>query len=839
MRNRGSWVFALGLLFSPLLAGGQVEVKTLASASDLPEAFTARAEKGDLLIRVDDHFFLLGGTARPVRLSPGYQAANARGALLALVPARSGVQNDIAAGSPVVRLGRKTEFLVYDPVVPNRTPDADGSLVVEAKAAYAGTGNRTAAVRTTYRFRPGGEVEFISAITNTGPVEIRELAYSLYFNAGSSYSFSPFLRDRFPNLNFRVHPKAGLALGWLVRTPLPAGDGPQPGTLAPGQSFEVRYTLLADMSLVNLLERLYGLVNAATVPAAFRFKNVKGRTFEVVVREAVSSAVFFRTFLEDTPGFETPLLPGVYTVTANFFPAVVEQPLGVAAGEEGNVCLLEDPPQGRVKVRIRDSAGYHVPGKVTVLGVGATRNPYFAPDNPLLTGRGWETAKNSCYPTEAGVDLALPKGTYLFCASRGPEYGIEQRLVEIRRDGNPDLTFAVDRLVDTRGYISVDTHLHTQNSDGTTGIPERLRSVVAEGVDVAVATDHNFITDYAPALADLGFEPFLAVVPGYEVTAPDSYIHFNAIGTPPKDGAAAGGAIPPVAGRVSLLLQAARAADPGALLELNHPRSGTLGLFNNADLERETAAAANPNFDLDFDLLEVMNGPYFFLSNRQAVEDWFHLLNRGYIRFISGSSDSHRADGGEPGYSRTYVRYDGAKAEGLDWSAVADALRKGRGFVSNGPFLELRLNGRHEPGETFTERSGRVEVRVEVRRAPWVAVDELRLVVNGERRVVFPVEGELGGAAAWTKDFPLLLDSDSYVAAEVLGWTSLYPVVQRASTDGSLEMTVLPYAITNPVFVDIDGNGRFDAPCKEKVKARGPAPPAAADKPASRPRGRF
>ncbi|MDH4197017.1 MAG: CehA/McbA family metallohydrolase [Candidatus Aminicenantes bacterium] len=830
MNRGGRFVIILSLFLSPLLGGAQVEVKTLASAADLPEPFTAQAEKGDLFVQVGDHLFLLGGMARPVRLSPGYQAANARGVLLAFVPARSGVKNDIAAGSPVVRTGRKTEYLVYDPIIPNRTPDADGGLTLEARAKYAGTRNRKAAIRTTYRFRPDGEVEFVSVITNTGQVDIRELAYSLYFNAGSVYNFSPFLRDRFPALNFRVHPKLGLAVGWLNRTPLPAGDARQPGTLAPGQSFEVRYTLLVDTRVGGLLERFYELAEAKTVPAAFRFKNVNGRQMEVIVREAVTSAVFFASFLEDAPDLELPLPPGVYAVTANFFPAVVERLLDVGAEKDENVCLLEDPPQGTVKVRLRDAAGRHVPGKVTVLGLGATRNPYFAPDNPLLTGRSWERTKNSCYPGESGVDLLLPRGTYLFCASRGPEYGIERRVVEVGRGKNPDLTFEIDRLVDTRGYISVDTHLHTQNSDGATGIAERLRSVVAEGVDVAVATDHNYITDYGPTLKALGLEAYLAVIPGYEVTAPDSYIHFNAIGTPPQEGRAANGAISPVAGHVSLLIQAARAAHPGVLLELNHPRSGTLGLFNNADLDRESAAVANPNFDLDFDLLEVLNGPYFFLSNRQAVEDWFHLLNRGYVQFISGSSDSHRADGGEPGYSRTYVRYDGARAEGLDWSAVADALRTGRGFVSNGPFLELRVNGRHEPGDTFTERSGRVEVRVEVRRAPWVAVDEVRLVVNGERKLVFPVPDGPDAAPAFTRDIRIALDSDAYVVAEALGKTSLYPVVQRASTDGSLEMTVLPYAVTNPVFVDVDGNGRYDAPFKEKVKARGPAVPAGAEK---------
>ena len=63
----GRFAVALGLLLFPRFSSAQVEVRTLTSAADLPEPFTGQAEKGDLFVRVGDHFFLLGGTARPVR----------------------------------------------------------------------------------------------------------------------------------------------------------------------------------------------------------------------------------------------------------------------------------------------------------------------------------------------------------------------------------------------------------------------------------------------------------------------------------------------------------------------------------------------------------------------------------------------------------------------------------------------------------------------------------------------------------------------------------------------------------------------------------------------------
>ena len=104
---------------------------------------------------------------------------------------------------------------------------------------------------------------------------------------------------------------------------------------------------------------------------------------------------------------------------------------------------------------------------------------------------------------------------------------METKVIEVLGSDNPALEFRLEKVVDTRGLVAVDSHMHTQNSDGRMLIPERLRSVVGEGLDVAVATDHNYITDYQPDLERLGLENDLAAITGEEVTARTGSIHYN------------------------------------------------------------------------------------------------------------------------------------------------------------------------------------------------------------------------------------------------------------------------------------------------------------------------
>ena len=101
---------------------------------------------------------------------------------------------------------------------------------------------------------------------------------------------------------------------------------------------------------------------------------------------------------------------------------------------------------------------------------------------------------------------------------------------------------------------------------------------------------------------------------------------------------------------------------------------------------------------------------------------------------------------------------------------------------------------------------------IKVRSAPWVSVDEVRIIVNGERKVILPVKAPREQILKFQDTINLNLEHDSYIAVEVLGNETLFPVVQRSIKYDAYECSPFPYALTNPIFVDVDGNGKFDSP---------------------------
>ena len=803
------------ILITPAFAGGdEVAVQTIASPADLAPGFSTLARKGDLLISDGKFAALLGTSTRQVVTSANYPHGQAMGSLIGLSAAGQAFCGDLNFGAPVIRLGDKTRYPLYTRV--DRTPAASQPLGFVSSGVYEDKEGRKAEIRTTYIFDPGkGQIEVSSALTNSGPAAFEDLSFSLFFDAYHRYYFRPYHEEKFAALNFRVYQKKGFHLALLSLNPVEKDESRFPGKMAPGEKCAVRYILFVDSTALGLMQRVYAALNVPVVKASASFRDYEGAWLELIVREAVTSAVFFRAVLENAAYQEFLIPAGVYRLQANFFPAVVEKLVEVKPDAE-NAFSLQCPPLGEVHVRLKDSQGRPVPGKVSFLGISPTLSPYFRPDNPIESGRDWERFKNSCFPGEEGITVQLPAGTYLAAASRGPEYSVDQRVIEVLEGVNLELALVIDRVVETPGLLSFDPHMHTNKSDAEPSVGERIKSVVAEGVEVLNATDHNSITDYTPYLNDLGLAGELTVLPGSEVTTPD-VIHYNTYPMELRPGEPGNGAINSASATASPLFAASRQKNPGALLQVNHPRAGDLGYFNNSYLDQESAASARPDLDLSFDILEVLNGPYYYYSNQAAIEDWFHLLNRGYAFPIVGSSDCHGIDLQEPGYSRTYVFLPDEKARPLDRAAFLDALRKGHSFVTNGPMIAFRVNSRFGPGDLAAAKGGKVFLSLRVYGAPWVEVGEVRLVLNGERRIVFPVPRGEGGIDKLTQELDLTLTRDTYICVEALGRKTLFPVLQRPSETGLPEDGSLPYALTNPVFVDIDGNGRFDPPLAEKV----------------------
>jgi hypothetical protein len=797
-------------LAGPALAA-VTTIKVVDDPAGLPQPLPRIALKGDILVSGGRYTAVIAATPRALWSSINYGHPDVAGYVAAFLPAGASARPDIQFGYASVRLGKKALFVSTSSV------RVEGGAAVVVRSSCSGPDGLRLDILVRYTFAlDAGRLDVSAEVRNAGPSEVKGLSFGLGAGPRQSYNFSPHNAKAFPTLNFRVYQRPDHALAWYNPNPVETSDKPLPGILRPEQTYKVAYKLLAGAELSGLLDRLYRLVRVPTVLARLELKGAEGPA-EVIVREPATGAVFFRTFLDKPAPLAFPLPAGTYALRANIFPAVVDKTVQAVGGPKANSWTLESPALGRVRVSLADRKGRPVPGKVTFIGLAPTPSPYFTPVDPIESGRSWESLYNTVYPPKDGLGVDLPAGTYLATSSRGPEYSRETAVVEVLAGDNRPLAFTIDRVLETPGLVSLDTHMHTQFSDGSVLVARRLQSAAAEGVDIAFSADHNTVTDYLPELERLGLTGDLAVIPAVEVTARTGSIHFNSLPVAVRPGEPGHGAISVRDETPAKLFALARAKDPGALIQLNHPRSGTLGYFNNYDLDPEKAAFANALFDLDFEVMEAMNGAKFEESNRKAVEDWFHLLNRGYPIRVVGSSDAHGIDGGETGYSRTYVLYDGPWPAKPDQAALVAALKKGRAFVSNGPIVTVRAARGATFGDTVKASRGRVDLDITVTGAPWLDVSEVRLVVNGERRPPLAMKGAGRGSVKFRDSVRVEFPRDGWVAVEVVGKTSLFPMLQQRSGDGRPEEAALPYALTNPILVDADGDGRSDPVWPEKV----------------------
>ncbi len=155
---------------------------------------------------------------------------------------------------------------------------------------------------------------------------------------------------------------------------------------------------------------------------------------------------------------------------------------------------------------------------------------------------------------------------------------------------------------------------------------------------------------------------------------------------------------------------------------------------------------------IDFDVIEVMNGDKWlqYLTTR---DDFHWLLRQGERRTATANSDTHGPDE-LAGMPHNYVRV------GRGWRdtrVLDEALRAGRSFGTTGPLIARFTANGATAGDTVSAPSGRVLIEYDVVSAPWVPVDEVRLLVNGEV-VRVPHDG--------TGKIELTLSRDAFVTLE-------------------------------------------------------------------------
>jgi hypothetical protein len=469
------------------------------------------------------------------------------------------------------------------------------------------------------------------------------------------------------------------------------------------------------------------------------------------------------------------------------------------------------PPEGGLSFEVRDGTdGTRIPAKLTLVGVNGTASPRFT-HNDIGRQEGESLVAFDRIFTLSGVGVVhVPIGTYDVYVSRGPEWDLYvARGVKVTPKGAV-VQARIKHVVDTTGWLSGDFHVHAAlSSDSHVPMHDRVYEFVADGVDLIVSTDHNVVSDYAPIIAELGAGRMLASLTGDELTT-GGWGHFGAFPLP-RDLEQAGHGAVLVHGRTAAdFFKDVRVNAPEAVINVHHPRiDKEIGYFNLGELDSRADKATRPGFSFDFDAVEVLNG--YQDSERRSVDkvidDWFSLLNHGHIVTATGNSDTHHLDYNIGGYPRNYVRVVDDRPDRLKPFEVSRAVKDHHLFFTTAPFIKLTV-GKASLGDVATAPGGKAQAQIEVQAAPWVSVSEVTIYVDGqeaERWKVPPSTDVVRFRGTRALDVP----HDAWVVARVDGDKPLSPVVGDPK-----RFDVHPLALTNPVFLDVDGNGRYDPPMK-------------------------
>jgi hypothetical protein len=514
------------------------------------------------------------------------------------------------------------------------------------------------------------------------------------------------------------------------------------------------------------------------------------------------------------------LAPGVYTARfeGDGRAASAEAKVTIVAGAVTKARLVVSQPS-RLRVVVTEDGGA-IPAKIQLFD--AATGALAAPPENAPHGR---------------AEIAAAPGRYRVVASRGPAYDLAEATLAVDEGATADVPLALRRVVDTSGFVACDLHQHTAWSfDSGVTVQERVVANAVEGVACAVASEHNHVVDFAPAIEALGLAPFFKSFAGDELTSDASrapWGHANVFPLVADPSKPRGGALVVRDRPVRELFAAARAlsADGGSLrpiLQINHPRApNRIGYFEQFGVDASGAHEAG--YDPDFDALEVWSGRHAAARDR-VLQDLWAMLAAGHPVTPTANTDTHGVVGQEAGYPRTWIRVADEDPAKLTAAALVEGLRDERDVVlSNGPFITLRGASVREGGRATVGASG-LDLTAHVERAAWVDVTEIVVVAGGVAGEGVPVGCGLGCAEAHTTRrgatsydirvhvvrrasaraprvvrhgtrVEVELAADSFVAVVARGARPLEPVLHGDPAE------MLPFAITAPLWLDVDGDG--------------------------------
>ncbi len=540
--------------------------------------------------------------------------------------------------------------------------------------------------------------------------------------------------------------------------------------------------------LVRFPARIHALCWSADHKALYvstELGGVHNDIYRVDLREPERpSKITFGQADEDRPSLSRDGRWLLYADNREGCPALVRHDL--ATGENRTLAVQRldfGVPTGRLRLNVRDKGtGQPATARVTL----EHKDGGFH----ALPGALWRLYRDYAhfYATDQ-VAFDLPAGAYRLRALHGPEYRVAVLDFEIPAGQDTQQTLALERWTDPNAndWYSGDNHIHANYGYGEYyNSPATMAQMCAgEGLNVCnfmvANSDGNGIFDReyfrgrldpfsTPRTLLYWNEEFRSTIWGHmtlvnlkQVVEP-IYTGFKDT-TNPWD-------IP------SMSAIAHRTHLQGGLVNYTHPSARLDDLYRGAYTAKGLPIYAALG---QIDTMDVMG------SNDLPSSALYHrLLNCGFRLAASAGTDCflNRIRSFLPGGERVYVKTDGP----LTYAKWIEGLKAGRSFVTNGPMLELSVEGVGIGGQVDV-RGRDTKVRVRARASSQYPLDRVEVLHNGK---VVAAETPVKGS--------LTTEIDRSIAVERSGWIAL-----RAAGPAVPEVKgELVYAHTSPVYILAD-----------------------------------
>lgn len=598
-----------------------------------------------------------------------------------------------------------------------------------------------------------------------------------------------------------------------------------PPSLPPGESFEsVTHFVIGAGDVGSVLDGIHqlrgtptGYLGGQVVDRVTGVPSV-GASVLVYQRDKAGRRIYAQYDVRDNGSFGGTLPPGAYSLRIEGdgrpFDGFVD--FDIRAGQTTAV-RTESTAPGRVFVRIVDGEGHPLPAKATAVATYGAEHVGKLPRNFLFDLQAGEPFRATdlvdddagsqetrryieatSFTRDGTAELVLRPGRYRIVSSRGPEYDLAVTDVEVGPDEARTITHKLVRVVDTRGWIAGDMHVHSRNSiDSAMNLDERVVALAGEGVEWAVSTDHNYVTDYRPFVARNQLFEWLFPMVGLEMTTLESG-HFNGYPLRYETGPVTHGAFEWAGRPPDAIFDDIRALGSlgreRTIIQVNHARDGVLGYFSQYQRDAVTGGELPPNliqqviapkgpafrtadgrttFSLRFDAIEVANGKLFWQLHHYRVpdalpkgelpadvppagsivlgangqpgfpgvlEDWFTLLNLGHRYIAVGTGDTHSGSD-EAGQFRTMVYVGDDRPIALTEERIVEAMQRRRVLATNGPLLDFWVDDPEAGvmGQTIRASGERVRLGYRLTAAPWISVSHVNVWRNGTLATVVQV----------------------------------------------------------------------------------------------------